>query len=258
MKAGTARALLTGGLALGLLLASAPAASGYHHVMVVSEVNPGDAGMVEEEFVELQMYAAGQNLLSGLHVRLYDSAGDEVYEDEFAGTVPNGSSQATVLAGVASFNPDLAFAANPAGYLNPSGGAACITSDVFSAVALDCVAWGSFDDDEAPFPVLGTGTNEAEIPDAFSISRTHTRGCPTLLEGVDDSNDSDADFSATVTTGRNNAAPITETPCTPPPGTGGSTTPATPGKVVPPKKKRCKKPKKRSAGATAKKCKKKK
>ena len=35
------------------------------------------------------------------------------------------------------------------------------------------------------------------------------------MEGVDDSDNSDADFSSTEATPRNNAAPITETPCTP-------------------------------------------
>ena len=225
MKRG--RGLLTGVLALGLLLASAPAASANHHVMRISEVYPGEIADPDEEYVELQMLGAGQEFVSNqLHVRLYNAAGTQVYEEEFLTDVQNGVSQATVLAGDPFFTPDLAFDAAPAGYAAGVGGAACITSDSFGL--LDCVAWGSFND-PPPTAVIGAGTPEAAIPDAFSISRTQARGCATLMEGVDDSDNSDADFSSTEATPRNNAAAITEVPCTtPPPPGGGGTTPATP------------------------------
>ena len=217
----------------------------------VSEVYPGDTAQPEEEFVELQMFAAGQNILSGLHVRLYDASGNEVYEDEFGGTAANGSNQATVLSGDDFFDPDRSMRPTRRATSSPAGGAACFTSDVFTpSTPLDCVAWGSFND-PPPSAVVNAGTPEAEIPDASSITRTQARGCATQLEGVDDSNDSDADFSARRLTPRNNAGPITEVPCgSPPPPGGGSTTPVTPPAAP---KKKCKKGQKLKKGKCVKK-----
>ena len=144
------RGLLTGFLALGLLLASASAASANHHVMRISEIYPGEIADPDEEYVELQMLAAGQEFVSNqLHVRLYDAAGTEVYEEEFLSDVANGVSQATILAGSRPF-----FDAGPGpcatrttGRLRRrerGGRRPASLSDSFGL--LDCVAWGTFND----------------------------------------------------------------------------------------------------------------
>src|SRR3954454_5513855 len=76
-----------------LLLAAAPAQATFH-LIKVREVHPGSS---DDSYVELQMYAAGQNLLSGHAITVYNTAGSLVHSSTFSASVPNSANQQTVL-----------------------------------------------------------------------------------------------------------------------------------------------------------------
>lgn len=199
--------------ALGLIGASpAPAA---HHLVKVREVFPGTAAAPAAEFVELQLPAAGENLVAGqASVDLYNATGMQTSTAPFLSNPPNGQSQRTVLAASAEASSMFGVTADltlPPG-LEPSGGAACFDSTTFGP--LDCVAWGS---SSAPSP-SPSGTPAAAIPDGSSLTRSIAPGCATLLETGDDTNDSAADFALTAPAPQNNSATPSETACS---GGGG-------------------------------------
>lgn len=201
--------------AVGLIVASpAPAA---HHLVKVREVFPGTAAGPAAEFVELQLPAAGENLVAvQASVDLYSATGMQTNTATFAANPPNGQSQRTMLAATAEASsmfgvtPDLTLPSGDG--LAPGGGAACFDSTTFGP--LDCVAWGS---SSAPSP-SPSGTPAASIPDGSSLTRSIAPGCATLLETGDDSNDSAADFALTAPTPQNNSATPSETACS---GGGG-------------------------------------
>jgi hypothetical protein len=194
--------------ALGLVGASpAPAA---HHLVKVREVFPGTAVAPAAEFVELQLPAAGENLVAGqASVDLYNAAGVQTSTASFLSNPPNGQSQRTMLAASAEASSMFGVTADltlPPG-LEPGGGAACFDSTIFGP--LDCVRWGS---SSAPSP-SPSGAPAAAISDGSSLTRSIAPGCATLLETGDDSNDSAADFGLTAPTPRNNSATPSETSC---------------------------------------------
>lgn len=208
-----ARALLATSLVLAVAaLAAAPAQAAFH-LMKIREVYPGSAVNPAAEFVELQMHAAGQNLVTGQSVRLYGAAGNVTASATFAGPVPNAGNQRSILVATADAQAEFGVAPDlllPTAGMAPAG-AACFSS-------IDCVSWGSFSGFMG-MPPSPTGTPEGPIPDGSSIERTIAPGCSTLLEGSDDTNDSAKDFSPAAPSPRNNATAPTETPCA-----GGSDT----------------------------------
>jgi hypothetical protein len=190
-------------LTVGVALLIPAAASASFHLIKVSEVYPGSAADPDAQFIELQMYASGQNLVSGHTVTASGPGGDEGYT--FATNVPKGQSQRTIL--LASPEAEAAFGVSAdleisKLALDPTGGAVCFES-------IDCVAWGSAAG-ALPSPA---GTNAAAIPNGMSLRRSIQPGCETLLESADDSNDSATDFSAAAPSPRNNATAPTETKC---------------------------------------------
>lgn len=186
-----------------LVPASAPAA---FHEMKVREVFPGGG---PSGYVELQMYSAGQTVVDGHHIRVYDNTGVESYDFEFSGNAMNGQSQRTILVGGASIPgatadfpaPLLSTALNAAA----TGGAVC-----FDAIPVDCVAWGTFN---GSIPGATVGTPVPNIPPDTAIVRRIDRGCATLLEAGDDTDDSNADFALEPPNPRPNTLAPTETPC---------------------------------------------
>jgi hypothetical protein len=188
--------------------------------MKIREVYPGLTGG-EPEFVELQMHAAGQNLVSGHSVSFYDAAGGLLDSYTFSSNVPSGTNQSSILvannAAESAFgvNADLELPTN-ASRMDPAGGAACFEN-------IDCVSWGAFGG-SLPSP---TGTPAAAVPDGSSLERSIAPNCATLLEGADDTNNSSVDFALATPSPRNNATPPTETACGPGGGGGGAGTPET-------------------------------
>ncbi len=222
-----------------------------YHENLIREVHDGGGG--GSDYVMLQAYSPGQNLVAGKHIVTYDGGGGVLTDYTIPSNVPNGANQATILiASSAIPGADFIAGTGPTG-LNVvnTGGTVCFT-DSSITVSLDCVAYvGS--NAAAMFPAVppaspyGTPLSLAgQDLDGKSILRTIVPNCPTLLEKADDTNNSAADFSVGAPIARGNAATPTETPC---PGSGTTT------------KKKCKKKKKHKTGAYSakkKKCKKKK
>ncbi|MGN6588274.1 MAG: hypothetical protein ACTHKT_12535 [Solirubrobacterales bacterium] len=227
MRRGIALSLLAG---LVVALTAAPSAQATFHLIKVREVYPGSA---DDSYVELQMFAEGENHLTGHSMTVYNSSGALVHTSTFPAGVANGQNQATILIGdsgvQAKFGvtPDLVDSelAIPA-----AGGAACWNA---GGIPADCVAWGNFNGGAALQAATGTTVGSPASPTGITsgkaIRRTIEPHCPTLLEGDDDSDDSATDFAEVTPAPRNNASPITEKTCdTTPPNTTIDSHPADP------------------------------
>jgi hypothetical protein len=208
MRRGTAIAVA----ALALGLAAAPAQASFH-LMKISEVFPGTPAAPDKAFIELRMYAGGQNFVSGHSVTVHDATGAVVETVPMTDKVDNGENNRSILLGdIDVTNRD--FEANIGTLVDRTGGAVCFAD----ASPPDCVAWGNF---AVPmtFPgTVGTPVAPAGIPglDAAgsSITRDISRGCPTFLEPLDDTDSSAADFVVTdVETPQSNADPIGNVAC---------------------------------------------
>src|SRR5262245_25894942 len=145
-------------------LASTAAAS--FHENLIREVH--EASGPSGDYVELQAYSAGQNLVSGKHIVSYDAGGAVLTNFTFPSNVDNVANQATILVANAGLvngvTPDF-----DTGDLNVdnTGGTVCYT-DSSITVALDCVA---FD---------GTGGTDVTVP-TFNPSQF---GAPFALPGA--------------------------------------------------------------------------
>lgn len=194
---------------LGLLLGVLPdTALAGHHLIKVREVSPGYMG-ASGAFVELQMYAAGQNQTDGQFVRIYDARGTVSFTSRLS-NVPNGENQRTILISngqADNVTPDI----DTAWTIPQLAGAACYESPESS----DCVTWGNFTP-QAGFPDPQSAAVPNGMPSGSSLDRTIARDCATALDAGDDTDDSAADFSlGSAPTPRNNGTPPSETPCSP-------------------------------------------
>jgi hypothetical protein len=205
------RIALAGAAALAGAGLAATAAIGASD-MKLREVH--DGGGSGADYIELQMYSAGQSTVAGSYIATFDSAGNPLTPYyPLPANVPNGQSQRTVLitdGGAGTPAPD--FVA-PLQVPAPAGSACWVD---FSSGADDCVAWGSTappENDPSPvgMPVLFFGGG---LQAGGTIRRTIAPGCPTLLESFDDTGDSATDFSVVSPDPRNNASPPTEVACT--------------------------------------------
>jgi hypothetical protein len=208
---GSRRLVISALAALAAALVWAPTAQATFHLMSIREVYPGSTTHPNSGFVELQMYASGQDLVSGHALTVYDAAGSVSGTFTFSSNVASAANQQTILIGDSGVQsafgvaPDLI--ASGIG-ISAAGGAACW------AGSIDCVSWGSF---AASTPsAAGTPADPASIPDGKALRRTIEPGCPTLLEGSDDTNGSAADFFDATPNPRNNSSPIVESACTGP------------------------------------------
>jgi hypothetical protein len=197
-------------LASPLLVATAlavPNASATFHEVWIREIFPGSTAQPEAEYVELQMWASGQNFVAGHHVTAYEADGSVAGTTAFAADVPAGANQSTIL--LATPAVESAFGVAPdavmaPGQLDPAGGAVCWE-------ALDCMAWGSFKG-SLPSPA-GAPASPGGIPDGMALRRTISPGCATLLEATDDRDNSAADFAAVFPSPRPNSAAPSERAC---------------------------------------------
>lgn len=202
-----------------LLLTAAPAQATFH-LIKVREVHPGSN---DDSYVELQMFAAGQSLLSGHSMTLYDASGSLVHSSAFTSSVPNSANQQTVLVGDTRVEetfgvaPDLVDSGLA---ISAGGGAACWNAGGLPA---DCVAWGNFSGGAALQLATGTTVGSPVSPSGITagkaIRRTIEPGCPTLLEESDDSDNSAADFSEVAPAPRSDTSPISEHTCAGAPNT---------------------------------------
>ncbi|HWI96588.1 MAG TPA: hypothetical protein VNS60_11030 [Solirubrobacterales bacterium] len=209
-----------------LLLAAAPAQATFH-LIKVREVHPGTS---DDSYVELQMYAAGQSLLSGHAMTVYNASGSLVHSSTFSASVPNSANQQTVLIGDTRVQeafgvaPDLLDSGLT---ISAAGGAACWNAGGLPA---DCVAWGNFSGGAALQLATGTSVGSPVSPGGITtgkaIRRTIEPGCPTLLEESDDSDNSATDFAEVTPAPRNDSSPISEQTCAGAPNTAIDDKPA--------------------------------
>jgi hypothetical protein len=219
------------------MLASAKASAAFHIMKVVQVYASPTAS-----YVQLQMYAAGQTVVSGHKITVYNAAGAEIAASTFTfnANVANGADQANILVGtstvMAQFGvaPDFTMTAN----LDPAGGAVC-----FDATPVDCFTWGNFTGVTAD--KAGGVTSPFAVFTTMAAKRKIAAGNATLLEAADDTDVITADFEAVSPAPTNNGGvtggtdggttvmdsgvtPGTDSGTTPPADSGISTTP-TPG-----------------------------
>ena len=181
--------------------------------MKIREVATNPAGP-ESAYIELQMYAAGQNATAGHPISFYTADGTLSTTLPLT-NVPNGDNQRTILIGDTGVaGRDIAYdvlwdAVSTLG----AGGAACFDT-------IDCVSWGAFAG-AAPLP-SAPGAPAPAITDGSALERSIAPGCATLLEDSDDTGSSAADFALVAPSPRSNTVAPTETACG---GGGGDTDP---------------------------------
>lgn len=235
--------LRTAGALLAAALIWAPSASATFHEMWIREIYPGSTSQTDSEYVELQMWSAGQHLVEGHSIAFYGPDGSSLGSETFTSKVASGANQSTVLAATAEaaaefgVGPDMTI---DAGKLDPSGGAVCWA-------ALDCVSWGGFSGGSLPSPA-GAPATPGGIPDGMALRRTIAPGCPSLLEAADDRNSGPLDFSAVFPAPRPNAVVPSERPC--PSSGGGSGYPNQQGSGGAPQTKLRRKPPQRTSDRT--------
>jgi hypothetical protein len=214
------RIALASALALTATIGFASSAKATYHQNYIREVHETPTA----DYVELQAYASGENLVSGKHIVSYDGGGGVLTDYTIPGNVPNAANQATILIANAPTVGGVAADFNAGVNLNVdnTGGTVCYT-DSSITVGLDCVAFqGAMPITVAPFNPPQWSGSPFQLPGAnlngMSLIRTIARGCTTALDTADDTNTA-ADFTLGPGSPRNNASPITETACPTPPGT---------------------------------------
>ncbi|HEX3608049.1 MAG TPA: hypothetical protein VHU14_00045 [Solirubrobacterales bacterium] len=203
-----ARPLAAGLLALAASLLLAGPASATFHEMSIREVYPGSLALPESEYVELQMWAPGQNMVEGHSLKTYKANGTLSGTTTFAGDVPAAANQSTILLATPAAESQFGVVPDAAmvpGQLDPGGGAACW------AESIDCVSWGNFSG-ALPSPA-GLPAAPSGIPDGMALRRTIAPGCATLLEPTDDRDNSAIDFSAVFPAPRPNSVAPSEHFC---------------------------------------------
>lgn len=208
---------------LGILLAGLwllqgePARAAFHLVKVV-EVFPGYASAPNAQYVELQMYSAGQNFVLGQSIRVFDATGGLIGTFTFSSHASNGDDQASLLIATAEAQDLFGVVADlgMTPVISPAGGKVCFTGSG------DCVSWGAY--------VGATfGVGEPFSPTGLLLGqaaqRMLDRGSPGILDESDDTDDSATDFVAAPPTPRNNAGAAGAT-------AGYGSTPAPPGPIA--------------------------
>lgn len=206
---------LTLACAVAAMLVNAAPAAATFHLMQIREVYAGSAAAPEADYVELQMWAAGQNHVEGHVLRSYDEVGNLVGTSTFPTDVPGSANQSTLLLATPQAEAQFGVTADTAlsGALSPAGGAVCWET-------IDCVAWGSFSG-TLPSPA-GSPAAPGGIPDGMALRRTISRGCVSALDPADDSDNSAADFAVVFPSPRPNSVAPSEQLCSSSGSTGGS------------------------------------
>ena len=122
-----------------LLAAAATPAAATFHLIYIREVYVGPVADPNAQYVELQMYAAGENALQGHALTVYGPTGTLVGTVTFPADVANGANQAYVLIGTTEAATKFGVAADltMTALLDPAGGKVC-WADV------DCFSWGNY------------------------------------------------------------------------------------------------------------------
>jgi cysteine-rich repeat protein len=182
-----------------LAMAAFPAQATFH-LMKVVEIFPGTAAAPDAQYVVIQMYTGGQNLVAGHELTVFNAAGAAVATFTFSSNVGNGANQAKILIATSraqaffGLNADLVMSAS----ILAAGGKVCF------AGTIDCVAWGAY---SGPASGVGTPFNVAGglVSGRAAIRRLDIAGSASVLDAADDTGNCATDFVAGLPAPRNNA-----------------------------------------------------
>jgi hypothetical protein len=197
------------GVAAFVALALFPAvASATFHLNKIREVFPGTTSAPNSQYVVLQMPIAGENFLGTHQMVYYNAAGGQIGTSSPT-DVPS-ESQGTILFSttdpILGVPRDFPITFQAGKRLSPAGGAVCWAG-------VDCVSWGSFHNTSGtPLP-SPAGMPAPAITDGDALMRRINRGCPTLLEVSDDTDNSASDFALSAPHPRNEATTPSERAC---------------------------------------------
>ncbi len=206
---------------VGLLSVSSMASAEFH-LTKIREI-AGDTVGGNQSYIELQMYAPGQNLVSGHNITVWNATGvvSGMVQPVETHTLsdanpPNGGDQRTVLIGDDGVtNADFTiselsnYLESHAGTNYTQAGAIC-----FEAIPVDCVSWGGANFFGAGNLPDGTTPNGSTMPTGvLALQRNIGANCPTALDAADDTNNAGADFSLVGASPTPNSATPTEVPC---------------------------------------------
>jgi cysteine-rich repeat protein len=206
------RSLLLSVAAAAVLVLATPARATFHLMRVV-EVFPGTPAAPQAQYVVLQMYSAGQNLVGGHPLSVYGPDGAVLGSAIFPGNVASGADQARILVATAAAEAffDVTADLTLDTPLPLEGGKVCF--DV-----VDCVAWGTYappgGDPSVGAPFNAPGARAATTPAAGLVPgrallrRLDLVGSPTLLDLGDDTDVSANDFVLGPPAPRNNAGGV--------------------------------------------------
>lgn len=204
MRIGRRIATLVVAPALLIALLPAPPAHALFHLMMVSEVFAGTTEQPNAQFVELQMYSAGQQFVAGTEVVVFDASGAETGTFTFTSAMANGASQSNIL--VATPEAETLFGVAPDLEMTPemaaNGGQACFRDS--QGGMIDCASWGNYTGDSAD---AGTPFNSPlGLVGGQSMTRKTSGGSdPNALDAEDDTGNSAADFEFADPSPTNNA-----------------------------------------------------
>ena len=152
------------------------------------------------------MYAAGQNLVAGHSLDLFNAAGAQVASATFAANVANSVNQSTLVAATPTAESQFGIAADtgmPGGSLDPGGGASAGKRSTACLGELPRVC---------PLPSRLAGRPVGD-PGRDGAAPNDRPGCPTLLEASDDTDSSAADFADVFPAPRPNSVAPSEHAC---------------------------------------------
>ena len=229
---------LASALALTALSVGAAGAQASYHEMRISEIHASD-GVGDPDYIELQMYAPGQNLVTGRYIRTYDNSGLPFDTYTFPTNLPPAKNQSTILIadGPTVDGKPVDFDASTAGGLNvlTGAGAVCYLQSLAAGDGLDCVVYGlnfgagGIQGNPSPFGSHALNTADGLMA-GQTLQRSIKRGCKSLFELSDDTNDG-SDFALGAPSPRNSSAAPSGKACpntTITKGPSGKTTDRTP------------------------------
>lgn len=203
----------------GLALFAPAAAFANFHLVSITEVFAGTAADPNVQYIEMQMYAGGQNVLGGHRVFIFNEDGSQVTTINLQ-NVAGGANQDFILLATtqaeALFGVEADFVIDPV--LIGAAGSVCFgEADDFGGV-VDCVAWGDYtgapvegNNGNDTGPIFGTPFNQGGggiTPSLAMQRRIDTFGNAERLEEDDDTNNCAADFFFNVPNPTNNAGTV--------------------------------------------------
>jgi hypothetical protein len=170
------------------LLAIPASANATFHFVKIVEIYAGPG----PQYVMLQAYADGQDVLTGHSLLVYDASGALVQTNTFPAVdgISGAQDQDAILIGTSNVASSFGITVDldmPAVAMSAAGGKVC-----WDTTLVDCVAWGNYTGSATG---VGSPAAPGGIPGGKALRRDLAiSGGATFLDATDDTNDSAADF----------------------------------------------------------------